>query len=54
MKNTIITSTIPIHETKYLAATTLKAVERFFALPSTQEKYEAWLVEYRKRKRKER
>ena len=49
MNKTIIISEIPPHEAKYLARATLRAVERFFAIPGTQEKYEKWLKEYKKR-----
>ncbi len=50
MNGAIVISEIPPHEAKYLARETLKAVERFFAVPGTKEKYEEWLKDYRKRK----
>ena len=54
MNDAIIISEIPPHEAKYLARETLRAVERFFAIPGTQEKYEIWLKEYNKRQAKKR
>lgn len=46
-------SKIPPHEAKYLARETLKAVERFFAVPGTKEKYEEWLKEYKARNKEQ-
>lgn len=58
MKQTVVTSggdaaveldKIPAYEMDHLARATLHAVERYFALPGVKEKYEEWLVEYKKR-----
>lgn len=51
MDPVLVINEIPPHETKYLGKETLRAVERFFAIPGTQEKYEQWLKEYSKRKK---
>ncbi len=40
----------PDHRADVLARSTLRAVERFFNIPGVKEDYEAWLVEYQKRK----
>ena len=41
---------MPDYRVRTLARQTLHAVERFFAIPGVQEDYEAWLVDYRRRK----
>ena len=40
---------IPKYILDGFASETLYAVERYFALPGVQEKFQEWLVEYRKR-----
>lgn len=45
---TIDPEKIPDYRMRYFAIATLRAVERYFELPGVQEKYEKWLVEYRK------
>lgn len=42
-------NSMPSYDMDYLCAATLKMARKVFSLPGEQEKYEAWLKEYRKR-----
>lgn len=43
---------IPDRRVDWLARETLRAVERFFAIPGVQEDYEKWLPAYRKEQKR--